>query len=86
MSYFSALQCFLMQGLHIFGLRDIVEILCLTMLIYYLLIWLKKDTQKNLIFIFYSYCIIAFGAYYGQFFTISSVFFNFAPDCALLFS
>lgn len=43
--------------------KDCIEILFFTSLIYYCMRWLNKDRQKSLILYFYCYCFLMFGSY-----------------------
>jgi hypothetical protein len=85
MSIVSNLELFLIQGLHILNWRDCIEILFFSSLVYIFLKWLKQDRHKNLVTAFYSYTLLACGAYYFQFFTISYVLINFFPIALVIF-
>lgn len=65
--------------------RDCIEIAFFSTVIYYFSLWLKQDTQKNLIFPFYGYCILGFVAYYTDLTSISHMLFVLAPIALMLF-
>lgn len=75
----------MLNKLNIANWRDSFEILFFALIIYYFISWLKKDTQKNLVYAFYFYCIILFGSYYIYLPTISYLLFNFAPIVFIIF-
>lgn len=65
--------------------RDILEILFFASAIYYIQLWLKRDTQRNLILGFYTYCALFFASYYADLPVLRFVLFVFAPAIAMLF-
>jgi DNA integrity scanning protein DisA with diadenylate cyclase activity len=65
--------------------RDSLEILIFSSSIYYFLLWLKKDTQKNLTFTFYLYCTLLLGAYYAELPMLHSFLLSSAPLVLMLF-
>lgn len=65
--------------------KDLIEIFFFSTVIYYLLLWLRKDTQKNLIGYFYAYCFIFFTAHYANLPVIRFALFITAPIVALIF-
>ncbi|HSW73614.1 MAG TPA: hypothetical protein VLG71_00495 [Candidatus Limnocylindria bacterium] len=70
---------------YFFSWRDAVEILFFSTFIYYLSLWLKKDTQKNLLGYFYAYCITAFVAYHAQLVAISFLLVVASPLLVMFF-
>ncbi len=81
----SSFKAFLIHVLGIGSCQDLLEIIFLAMLFYYFLLWLKKDTQTNLTYGFYCYCLAAFMSYYGQLHTLSFLLFSCAPVILMLF-
>lgn len=71
--------------LQIFNYSDMIEILFFSVIIYFFLLWLKQDTQKNLIFPFYIYCTITFISYYANLNIISTTLFLAAPLAIIIF-
>ena len=65
--------------------RDILEILFFASAIYYIQLWLKRDTQRNLILGFYIYCALFFASYYADLPVLRFFLFVFAPAIAMLF-
>jgi DNA integrity scanning protein DisA with diadenylate cyclase activity len=65
--------------------KDLVEIFFFSSVIYYTLLWLKKDTERNLIMGFYSYCALFAIAYYADLPVLRFVLFVSAPCIAALF-
>lgn len=74
-----------MKFLSFFLWRDIIEIGLLTVAVYYLSLWLKKDRQKNLLFYLYGYCTTIAAAHILQLNTISHLLLLFSPLTVLLF-
>lgn len=68
-----------------FTWRDCTEILLFSVACYYLLLWLKKDRSKQLLFHFYGYCIIIFLTYILQLSTITYGLLLFSPAIIMLF-
>jgi len=71
--------------LHIHTWRDYAEILFFVVLVYTLLLWLRKDMQKNLIFYFYGYCSLMVVAHTLNLSSMSFILLNGLPACILLF-
>ncbi len=69
----------------IVSVKDAVEILFFSTIIYYILLWLKKDTERNLMLGFYVYCAVFFGAYFADLPVIRFTLFLSSPVIALLF-
>lgn len=65
--------------LSIFKWQDIIEILFFASTIFYLSIWLRRDTDQPLLTIFYGYCGVFLLAHYLELFTISTTLITFAP-------
>jgi len=65
--------------------RDIIEILLLSSLLYYIARWLKKDTQKNLLPYFFGYCLIALLAWTAPLPTIAYFVAWYTPAVLMLF-
>lgn len=65
--------------------RDAVEIICFSCAAYYVSLWLKKDTQKNLIGYFYLYSLMFITSYYLQLTALFSALLISAPVVAILF-
>jgi DNA integrity scanning protein DisA with diadenylate cyclase activity len=65
--------------------RDIVEILFFAGAIYYIQLWLKKDSQRNLLLGFYMYCALFCASYYAELPVLQFILFVFAPAITMLF-
>jgi hypothetical protein len=65
--------------------HDSIEIIFISTVLYYFLLWLREDRQKNLIYIFYGYCILAFCSYYSHLPTMSHFLFSCAPIMLIFF-
>lgn len=65
--------------------RDCIEILFFATTFYYLILWLKKDTEKKLLPYFYGYCALTFLTYTMQLSTITYCLFLFSPVIIMLF-
>ncbi len=72
-------------SIRIVSYKDIVEILFFSGVTYYILLWLKKDTERNMLLGFYLYCALFFGAYYADLPVMRFVLFLSAPFVAMLF-
>ncbi len=72
-------------SLGIFSWRDLVEILFFTCVVYGISLWLKEDSQKNLLPYFYGFCILFFSAHFFALPTVSQSLFIFSPAIILLF-
>ncbi|MDR3550696.1 MAG: hypothetical protein P4L31_04740 [Candidatus Babeliales bacterium] len=83
MTWFTSLYTFFSS--HIFGWRDVAELLFFSGIIYYFSLWLKKDKQKNLLLYFYSYCTIIIGMHHAQLPTASFFLLVTAPAAIMLF-
>lgn len=68
-----------------FSWRDGVEIIFFSAVIYSLSVWLKKDRQKNLLFYFYSFCLLIFISHTAQLTTITHSLLFFSPMVIMLF-
>lgn len=79
------LQPNLWWQLGIFGWKDIIEILFLSGVFYYISCWLKRDFQKPLLLYFYGYCGLFIVTHYAHLNTISSSLLLFAPVIAIGF-
>src|SRR4051812_25368586 len=66
-------------------LADYIEILFFSLVIYYFLLWLKKDTQKNLVIIFYGYFTITILSHYAYLPTITYLLCAAAPIALIIF-
>lgn len=76
---------FLLDILNIEYWQDIIEILLISIPIYYFLIFLKKDKQTNLLLVFYAYISIFFLAYVVPFTTLQPILLITLPIAILLF-
>jgi DNA integrity scanning protein DisA with diadenylate cyclase activity len=65
--------------------RDIIEVLFFAGAIYYIQLWLKKDSQRNLLLGFYMYCALFCASYYADLPVLRFILFVFAPAIAMLF-
>lgn len=65
--------------------KDGIEILFFATVLYYILLWLRKDEQKNLLGAFYGYCMLFFASYYLDLPVISFALFITSPIVALIF-
>ena len=70
---------------NLFNYKDCIEIVCCSTAVYYFSLWLKKDTQKQLLFSFYGYCTIIFAAHYFGLQTLSFFLLATTPIVGLLF-
>lgn len=68
-----------------FGWRDAAEILFFSAIIYYFCRWLAKDSHKNLVGYFYSYCLLTAVSYTLNISTITHFLILFAPTTLMLF-
>lgn len=64
---------------------DGIEILFFSSLFYYLSLWLRKDRQKNLLWVFYGYCAVTLLAYNLNLPTMSLFLLLFSPAIIMLF-
>lgn len=85
MEWWSTLFAFIQQEWLFLTWRDAIEIFFFSSVIYYFLTWLNHDKQKNLVFWFYGYCILTFGAYTAQLHTMSIALFTCIPLVLMLF-
>ncbi len=76
---------YLMQVFFTLPYKDLIEIFFFSTVMYYVLVWLSKDTEKNLLLSFYGYCFLFFVAHYGDFPVIRFTLFMTAPAVALIF-
>ncbi len=81
----NSMDIFTLLPLSILNWRDLIEILFFSCSFYYLSLWLKKDTQKNLLPYFYGFCLFTFGAHLLALPTVSQSLFLFSPAIILLF-
>lgn len=65
--------------------RDPIEILLLSITIYYISIWFKKDAQKNLLPYFYGFCSFTITVHVLGLSTISYCLFLFSPAIIFIF-
>lgn len=70
---------------HSLPYKDLVEIVFFSAVIYYLLLWLRQDTEKNLLLSFYAYCFLFFVAHYADLPVMRFTLFMTAPVVALIF-
>ncbi len=85
MSNISEILFSLTHKLSLVPWRDYGEIFIFTTLIYSFLSWLKRDTQTNLTYSFYVYCILLCGSYYAQLSTVHATLLTGAPLALMLF-
>lgn len=69
----------------IFSLKDVVEVLFFSVVVYRVLLWLKKDTDRNLLMGCYIYCSLLFISYYADLPIIQLALFVSMPFVAMLF-
>lgn len=84
MSFISHLYELFYHDYFFFQWRDAAEILFFSTIFFYIARWLKKDTQKNLLPHFYSYCLLAFAAYILDLNTVTAFLFLCWPVCAMI--
>lgn len=65
--------------------KDGIEVVFFATVIYYILLWLRRDEQKNLLGAFYSYSGLFFASYYLDLPVMSFALFITAPIVALIF-
>ncbi len=65
--------------------RDYLEILFFAATFYYVILWLKKDTEKKLLPYFYGYCALTFLTHILHLGTITYCLFLFSPVIIMLF-
>lgn len=65
--------------------RDLIEILFFSVAIYYILVWLRKDTERNLLGPLYVYCAFIFASHYADLQVVRYVLFLSMPLVAVLF-
>ncbi len=75
----------LFYRLAIFGIKDVIEILCITNAIYFFSVWLKQDLQKPLVLYFYSMCSLVVFAHLANLTTITSTLSMLYPAIIMLF-
>jgi DNA integrity scanning protein DisA with diadenylate cyclase activity len=81
----SYLYTFFSQVLYITCFKDTIEVLFFTVLVYYLSLWLQRDTQKNLLYLFFSYYAVTVGSYYCSLDTVSTALIACTPLAIILF-
>ena len=74
----------LLKQWHLFTWTDSIEILVFSLLIYYFSLWLKADNKKNLLFMFYAYCLVIGISYTTHLTTLHTVSLYYAPVVLLL--
>ncbi len=74
-----------MHTLRTLPYKELIEILFFSMVSYYIMLWLRKDTEKNLLGAFYLYCLLFFIAHYADLPVIRFTLFISAPIVALIF-
>lgn len=82
MNYLTAMLAHVARAL---PYRDIIEVLFFAGAIYYIQLWLKKDSQRNLLLGFYIYCALFCASYYADLPVLRFILFVFAPAIAMLF-
>lgn len=85
MSWWSTLYQCIEHELNFITWRDSVEILFFSLCIYYFLLWLSHDKQKNLIFWFYGYSITLITAHFTQLNSVKLVMLAAAPIVLIMF-
>lgn len=65
--------------------RDLIEILLFSVATYHILIWLRKDSERNLLGPLYIYCAFIFTAHYADLQVVRYVLFLSMPLVAVLF-
>ena len=65
--------------------RDLIEIGFFSWLFYVSALWLKKDSEKNLLPYFYGYIAFFLVCYFGELSTITTLLIFFSPAVAMLF-
>lgn len=68
-----------------FPYKESIEILFFSAVIYTILLWLRRDTDKSLLAYFYGYCSIFFVAHYADLPVIRFALFISAPFVAVIF-
>lgn len=71
--------------LAIFGIKDTIEIFCITNALYFFSIWLKQDRQKPLVIYFYSMCSFVIITYLMELPTLSNSLMALYPTMIMLF-
>ncbi len=70
---------------HIYGWRDILEIVFFSGVLYGFSLWLKADQQKSLLLYFYSYCTLLTGCYVLSLNTAGTALLAFSPVVLVTF-
>lgn len=70
---------------HFFLLRDIIEIIFYSSIVYCFCLWLKTDKTKNLLIYFLAYCTFTLCSWALQLPTITALLLSYAPIALLLF-
>jgi DNA integrity scanning protein DisA with diadenylate cyclase activity len=85
MSWFTTAVTYLRHELLFISWRDYAEIFFFSLLVYYFLQWLNQDKKNSLVFWFYGYTAILFGAYFTQLNSISLVLTLSSPIALMIF-
>jgi hypothetical protein len=71
--------------LHIYGWKDIAEVMLFSSAVYYFSSWLRQDQQKPLLLTFYSYCTLLTVCHAARLNTAGSALLIFAPVILVIF-
>ncbi len=71
--------------LHIYGWKDILEVLLFSSAVYYFSSWLAQDHQKKLLLTFYGYCSVLTICHMARLYTSLSALILFAPVVLVVF-
>ncbi|MBA3752183.1 hypothetical protein H0X06_05345, partial [Candidatus Dependentiae bacterium] len=80
-----SLQSGITQFTQTFPYRDTIEVLLISLIIYYILLWLKRDTEKNLLGGIYIYSALFFTVHYFDLHVLRFLLFASSPLVALFF-
>lgn len=67
------------------NILDLCEIIFITILTFFFIKWLATDSQKNLVYYFYGYCVSAFISHFCGLYALRYVLLNGAPVIAITF-
>lgn len=81
----SNIQSSLFQFIYTFPYKDSVEILLIAFGVYKVLLWLKRDTEKNLLGAVYLYCGLFFSVHYLDLHVLQFLLFVATPFVILFF-
>jgi len=70
---------------NIYDIKDILEITLFSSVIYYFSIWLKQDSQKQLLMSFYGYCTLLTVCQFTHLYTAGTALLLFAPVALIIF-